>query len=363
MQTILYHKNAPNFQPLFYSSAFSNQSYDGQFDVFCLIFDAKHFSRNITGWKSLFEVFVCIGCFSTSIHPIRFILKDLLTPNSTEEYHLNIFQDYFELIVGQNIVDTSCVLSSKKVRIMKSPKVLVLATVLLVGTTLAAYLAFRQNAQNQRTYDKDEPTVIRNGDISDKQKKHSKRYNQGSKVRSLIMKVDRDLQMIIGEPYSSSEPDVTQEEYIHKLTCGADTIFAGRVLRKSSQLSEDKKSVFTDYEIEILDTIKNGTPLALEIGSVATVSRSGGAVKLNGFVVDVLDKSFKRLIVGDKYLLFVDYLSDTESFVSSDRDGVFEISSTVKRFTDSSPKYKYNARNAETEEFIRQIRTTSLSCF
>jgi hypothetical protein len=244
---------------------------------------------------------------------------------------------------------------------MKSPKVLILVLVLSVGTALAAYLAFQQNAQSQRPYEKDEPTLIKNGEISDKQKKHSKRYNQGSKARSLIMKVDKDLQIIIGEPYSSSEADMTQEEYIKKLTCGADTIFSGRVLRKSSQLSEDNKSVFTDYEIEIANTIKNSTPLALEIGDVATVSRSGGAVKLNGFLVDVLDKSFKRLIVGEQYLLFVNYLSDTESFVSSDREGVFEISSTVKRFSDTSPKY--SARSAETDDFIRQIKTTYLSCF
>lgn len=212
----------------------------------------------------------------------------------------------------------------------------------------------------------DQPTTIEDGVMTEKQRKNSKLYNQPETARSLIKKADEDLTIIIGERYPiNNSPDGTwpsQEAYLQNLSCDSDAIVTGRVKRKSSQLSEDSRSVFTDYEFEIRGVYKNESPIGKEVGDLITLTRSGGKLKLGRHTISVFDKSFKTLSIGKEYLLFLKYLSNSSSFKPSDIESTFEVSGKqIRRFSDTSARYEFGSEDLDS--FLNFIRNTTSACF
>ncbi len=250
---------------------------------------------------------------------------------------------------------------------MQIRKVVILLTLLISAIFLSVFIVFNQNAQNKTAADDQEPTIIQDGLMSERQKKHSKLYRQPEESRSLIKKVDKDLTIIIGEPWHDDTSIggilPTQEEYLGKVACEATSIVSGTVKAKFSQLTEDSKSVFTDYDFEIADIFKNSSKVNLQKGDVITVTRSGGVIKLNGRIIRVYDKSFKFLKIGASYLLFLSYLTDAETFKPSDGEGTFEISGKkVERFNNTSQKFQLNNKDG-WNDFANFLEMSSSRCY
>jgi hypothetical protein len=238
----------------------------------------------------------------------------------------------------------------------------ILSVLILLGT----FFAFRQEAQDKFGGEKDEATVIQEGVMNDRQRKNSKLYNLGEKARSLIKKTQKDLRIVTGEPYPIEASGDTglpsQNAFIQELDCKSEAVLVGRVKSKVSQLSEDGKSVFTDYEVEVKDLIKDTKPERIKNGQTITVTRSGGAVKLHGRIIEVFNKSYKLLNVDREYLLFLGYLNDSDSYKPTDIEGTFEIyEGRVRRFTDTYNKYQ--PTDNALQDFITEIRTTLPNCF
>lgn len=216
---------------------------------------------------------------------------------------------------------------------MTNKKLTIITVSLLSFILVATFAVIRQHAQETSQSQQDRATVIEEGRISEKQKIHSKFYKQPDKGRSLIGKTNKDLTIIIGEPFVSRESEedelLTTEGYFQRLTCNSDAVVVGKVTNKNSQLSEDKKSVFTDYEFVIEKVIKDSSPLKLQNTNAITVTRSGGVVLLNNQLVRVFDKSYKLLEIGNKYLLFLDFIKESDSFKASDVRGTFDIDGEI----------------------------------
>lgn len=190
---------------------------------------------------------------------------------------------------------------------MKNLKPMILCFILVIVTILTTFVVFRLQAQEKSQIRKEEPTLIQEDVMTEKQRKNSKLYKGHPKIENLISK-EKDVQMIIGEPYPINKFGgvslPSQETYLQDIICKTNTIVVAKVKNKNSQISEDKKSVFTDYELEIKDIIKNNSSLDLKSDSTITLTRSGGAVKINGHVITISDKSYKRLNLEKDYLFF-----------------------------------------------------------
>lgn len=106
--------------------------------------------------------------------------------------------------------------------------------------------------------------------------------------------------------------------------CNADAILLGSFKSKSSQLNADQSFIFTDYEMAVEEVIKD-TPAAPALsGGVVTVTREGGEVRLNGKVIRARSGDFKPAQVGKRYLLFLRFLPETNSYLAY-TNGSFQL--------------------------------------
>jgi hypothetical protein len=107
------------------------------------------------------------------------------------------------------------------------------------------------------------------------------------------------------------------DKYLQTLGCKADLIVIGTVKNKSSLIIEEGTFVFTDYEVTIEESLKNRNDGPVQPNDAINVTRIGGAVKLNGHTVRAIDNEQPPLEVGGRYLLFLTYVAETDSYTSA----------------------------------------------
>jgi len=249
---------------------------------------------------------------------------------------------------------------------MQKHNLMILGLVLITSSFLIGFVVLKQQAQDKFASQKDDATPVQLGQMTEQQKKHSKLYTrpEDDSGRDLLAK-GKDIDVIVTAPwveaYTEGQTKPSQETLIHKLTCDSDVIVQAKVLSKTSQLTEDRRFVFTDYSLELKEIIKSlPTPkLGTDVDIILTTP--GGTVKVEGKRINVKVKTAKRLVIGDTYLFFLDFLADSDSFKVINGEGVFGISDNeVNRFSDIDPPYQVVSQSKIN--FIGSIRTASQMC-
>lgn len=197
---------------------------------------------------------------------------------------------------------------------------LVFVLMAFISTTVAAFQGNIQAAHTTST--EDEATPVQEGEMTQKQKQHSRHFEiVGGKRLSDFTKADgnvdvgQDIPLRILPKYSSTQ------EYLKSLGCKANAVIVGMVKGKSSQLTEGKTNIFTDYELTVEDVLKNNVAVSFEVNSDLTISRPGGAVRLNGRILRARDDRFEPLRVGDHYMLFLGWDPASGDYVSISHTG------------------------------------------
>jgi|SRR5262245_6918458 len=177
---------------------------------------------------------------------------------------------------------------------------------------------------------KEEPT-LQTGVLTEKQKHHSKlykEYRRDRKIPELAAEYDFDFGITIGTGLPGGMPGVpppTFSERITKLTCDSDAIVVGEVKSKSSQLTEDQDFIFTDYELNVEEVIKNNAPDPVTPSTEITVSTPGGKIQLNNRIVEATDLSLPPLVIGERYLLFLKSTSIAGGYKAVNKESRFHL--------------------------------------
>jgi hypothetical protein len=242
---------------------------------------------------------------------------------------------------------------------------------LAVGAALAVFsllifiVVTKQQAQDKFAIQKDDATQIQLGEMTEQQKKHSKLYTRSEESDGKdLLSFGKDINVILtapwGEAYSEGEPKPSQNIFIQKLACDSDAIVQARVLSKVSQMTENHRFVFTDYALELTSVNKTLLEPKLEPGTKIILTAPGGAVKVDGKVIDVKVKANKRLVAGDSYLFFLEHLKDSDSFKTINEEGIFAAGSEMARFNDTNPPYQIVKESKVS--FINSIVTATQMC-
>lgn len=235
--------------------------------------------------------------------------------------------------------------------------------ILCCMTLIGLFTTFQQNAQENPKKEIVEPTIIQEGVMSDRQRRNSKLFNDlGSKK---LNSVNRNIRIALTSPIldDTSEPTsyLTQENYLNKEICNSDAIFVGNVKNKSSQLSEDFGFVFTDYEFEVKITLKNDSSVNINPDDVVTITRPSGVVKLDNYLIETVDRAYKPLKVGEDYLLFLNYISGSDSFKATGYDSTYELSGDkVRKIKGQDVIYKNDGY--EVDKLINKVGELSSKC-
>jgi hypothetical protein len=171
--------------------------------------------------------------------------------------------------------------------------------------------------------------------LTDKERIHSNIYPYYRELRG-----ERKISFLLGQAKGKSkvvetgvfvgnepllEPE-SAESYFGRLVTESDAVIRGKVKHKASQITGDDAFIFTDYEIEITEILKNNAAAELDTGSTITVTRPGGKVVVDGIIVKATDESFALLPADNReLLLFLRYIPETGTYKATRNTGSFVL--------------------------------------
>ena len=238
--------------------------------------------------------------------------------------------------------------------------VLVLFAVIIVGGATA--LATFQVQSQKDAKGQEQATVIQEGQMTERQRQHSKLFkHSGTKLRDIAARQTGDIQVEEGAGLMMMPETVPQRPIFHSAVCNADAVLIGIVNDKSSQLTEDERFVFTDYEISVEEVIKNNAGAPIQVASAITATRDGGVIELNNRVFRAKRDDFDPLLVGQRYLLFLRFIPATGSYLAYG-NGAFQLE--AKRVLALGPAARDEITKSGVSNpltFLSKVRTFATS--
>ena len=199
--------------------------------------------------------------------------------------------------------------------------------------------------------------------MTEKQKKHSKLFKgyddvtKGKKLHDMVAeKGDVNAGRFVPEQIV---PQLTLDQYLNSLACKADAVMIGTVQSASSQIIDEGTFVFTDYQVVAREIVKDNSSSPVLLDHEITVTRSGGAVKLNGHAVRTVDYSQQTLDVGGEYLFFLRFdplTNDYRSFNNSLGEDAFRLRGKKIAQVSSVPLPLGTGVEADVTSFMTAVR-------
>ncbi|MBA3242265.1 MAG: hypothetical protein H0T60_13635 [Acidobacteria bacterium] len=245
-------------------------------------------------------------------------------------------------------------------RSQKRPTLLIFLIVIVTVITAAAALR-GSSSLIPPAQTNEEATPIKKGVMTGKQKRHSKlfsKFGTGKKIGELLIRNSDDLLIQLGTPMPGGDPGsppLNRNRLLSETACGADAIIVGKVVSKDSQLTDNEEFIFTDYQIQVEDTLNNSSGIQVNPGDEITVTRPGGTIKLNNRIVKAVDKTLQPLSVGGHYVIFLQAVPETNSFKAVSNVGSFRLrNGKVAKFTEEPFAALFEEESANT--LLTEIR-------
>jgi hypothetical protein len=162
--------------------------------------------------------------------------------------------------------------------------------------------------------------------MTEKQRQHSKLFkHSGPKLRELTTRQAGDVEVEEEVGYVLRLPRADQKTPVFQSAlCNADAVVVATINNKSSQLTEDENFIFTDHEITVEEVIKNNVAAPIQAADTITATRDGGVVELNNRILRAKRDDFDATLVGKRYLLFLQYIPATGSYLMYG-NGAFQL--------------------------------------
>jgi hypothetical protein len=252
---------------------------------------------------------------------------------------------------------------------MKKPFLfgLIVGLALIIGGGVgASRLKQGDKPQSQYQAELEGATPVELGVLNERQRVHSKlfagfRQGDPETIEELIaghkgQKIVYGISVDANIPHLSAETE-PPETYFARLAQASDAVIRGRVINKLSQITEDGKSLFSDYDVIVKEILKNnpGTPLAA--GTRINVTCAGGKVLIGDVVVKFGGNSIASLPTNDHdVLLFVKALPQERDFKLTRYDGSFELGDgSVRALAGQFP----TSYPADEHSFLETVRVAA----
>lgn len=207
----------------------------------------------------------------------------------------------------------------------------------VIAISLTGGLASQHSQGQKPSVQTEVATPVHEGVRSDQQKEHSKLYNsyKGQGKLSDRVKSKNELTVNLHAPLPVLSPDSKQTSTVTELAEKADAVVIANVISKSAQITTSGTFVFTDYQLNVEEVLRADSD-KLKPQTSITVTRPGGKVLLEGQVITFKVESFKPLMPGHRYLLFLKVLPITGTYQAVDQKSSFDISdSKVQSLSDA----------------------------
>ena len=207
-------------------------------------------------------------------------------------------------------------------------KLLLLMISILVVCLFSGFASLRSQ-QQKPAEDNEVATPVVEDALTPQQREHSKlyeAYEKKDKIRDVLMKRQGGLvSFSTACSFFSLKP---LPALVTELAEKADAVVIATFVSKSSQITTNGTYIFTDYELRIEEALKDGRTGTLKPDTTITVTRPGGKVLLYGQIASFTALTFKPLVPGRRYLLFLNYLPSTGAYRAVNADSSFDITVT-----------------------------------
>lgn len=205
-------------------------------------------------------------------------------------------------------------------------KLTVILLILTIG--IFGFLLTGKKSQGQQSYPQDsndEPTIVELGrPKSSKEKAYSKEFSNYLKIDlSDRIKLAKE-QNLKGEILKTIQPTLNQgflqfpaPKFLQFLTCISDAIVFGSPTSKTACLTEEENWVYTEYNFSIKEILKQNPNSPLEINENIQIIRSGGLIKLDGYVFRFENTAIQQLERNKHYLLFLKYVPEANGYTAN----------------------------------------------
>jgi hypothetical protein len=208
--------------------------------------------------------------------------------------------------------------------------------------------AQQQNLEQKR-YQKElaDATPVRSGVLTEKQRLHSKRFTTYRTMRG-----DRALASLINEAKSKGSqiaqteigvgngqllPPESPKTFFGELARTSDAIILGRLTGKTSQVTEDDGFLFTDYDVAVMDVLKDNARASIVQNDTINVTWPGGKVLIDDIILIAIDRNLLPLPTnGHDIVLFLRFLPETGSYYAAKYCAAYELDgSSVRPLTEA----------------------------
>lgn len=209
-------------------------------------------------------------------------------------------------------------------------------------------------------------TPVQLGTLSERQRIHSKLYDdfsrhQGAMISELVTPYQN--QGIVYGMYTNvntprlSAKNETPDNYFAALASQSDLVIRGEVTNRISQITEDGKFLFTDYDIRIEEVLKSDSNTLLSPGKTITVTFPGGKVLIGDVIVKTGGNGIPSVLeITNKVLIFAAAVPTSGAYKLARYDGGFEIDdASVRALAGDVPaSYLENSKS-----FLKTVRAIS----
>jgi len=198
----------------------------------------------------------------------------------------------------------------------------------------------RQKSAEQIQYQKElaDATPVQSRVLTERQRIHSRRFSFYREVRAntiseLVAHAKSMGHLTAGVGLFPGlgpvrEPEAP-ETFFGELARTSDAVIRGRVTKKTSQVTEDDAFLFTDYDVEVAEVLKDNAAAPLAPGTTITVTWPGGKVLLDGVIVTAIDQNLLPLPTnGHDIVLFMKFLPQTGAYYNAPGNAAYEIDGT-----------------------------------
>lgn len=139
----------------------------------------------------------------------------------------------------------------------------------------------------------------------------SRRYNNrdlsAAEAERFRIQEGRGSSLGAPNPHSPAEPALPVAQ--------SDAVVVGEVTSAEAFLSADRVTVYSEFNLRVIEVLKNQSPTPLALGVQITADRFGGRVRLpSGKVIAIGFVHQSMPQPGRRYLLFLNYVEETRTY-------------------------------------------------
>jgi hypothetical protein len=144
----------------------------------------------------------------------------------------------------------------------------------------------------------------------------------------------------------------TMDQLLTRMVCSADAVALAVIGESESSITSDREGVFTDSLARIKTVLRDNPKRALPLNGVIVIGRPGGKVEVSpGTKVDVFVEDSPPFVKGNRYLIFLRYVPESEQYIST--GDLFEVHGQEFRAVPPSPdvgRYDFSALTSIAEK-------------